>query len=65
MFHDEPAKPAMAPLDALEREDLDRHSLAELIERIARLDAEIDRAKKIHTAKAASKAAADALFGKG
>ncbi len=43
-------------------EDLSTHSLSELKERIAALEAEIERVRAELTAKAARASAADALF---
>jgi uncharacterized small protein (DUF1192 family) len=49
--------------DQLSKESLDRYSLAELAERIALLEAEIERVKAHRDKSAAHRAAADALFG--
>lgn len=51
-----------AALAAVEREDLDLFSVEELGERIARLEAEIDRVSRAMDRKQAGKTAADALF---
>lgn len=49
-------------LKELEREDLDRLSRHELTERIARLEAEIERARERLGAASSTRASADALF---
>lgn len=46
----------------LEKEDLDTWSREALEERIARMQAEIDRTKKAAEARSASRAAAEAFF---
>ncbi len=51
-----------AALAAVEREDLDLFSVEELQERIARLEAEIGRARRAMDRKQAGRSAADALF---
>lgn len=65
MDMDERPKSSDLPIDALEAEELDRYSLADLEDRIARLEAEIVRTRGIHRKKGTSQAAAEALFGKG
>ena len=65
---DEPAAPRAprgAQLDALVREDLDAYGLEELRERIARLDAEVERTRTALTRKQSGRPAADALFSLG
>jgi uncharacterized small protein (DUF1192 family) len=51
-----------AILAELRREDLDPYGLDELDERIAKLEAEVERTRKALTAKRAKRDAADALF---
>jgi len=51
-----------AALRAVAREDLDLHSVEELQERIAELEAEIRRAREAIDKKKSRKSAADALF---
>ncbi len=58
----EPRPGRGAALMALGREDLDLYSVKELDERIADLNAEIERAKAAIIGKQAKKSAADALF---
>lgn len=60
--NDKPAAKQTAPHQL--GQPLDALSLAELDERIALLRAEIERLEKARTAKAASRAAADAFFKK-
>lgn len=50
------------PLTDLEKEDLSTISADDLSERVARLEAEIERTKQEITSKQASRAAADAFF---
>ena len=47
----------------LSKEDLSPYSQAELVERIALLETEIDRVRGHHAKVAAHRSAADALFG--
>lgn len=49
-------------LKAVETEDLDRYSLAELDDRISRLEAEIARVRAKRASSATQRSAADALF---
>ncbi len=51
-------------LTELAREDLDKLSIAELDDRIARLEAEVARARAKREGAAAFRSAADALFRK-
>lgn len=63
MFDDlEPRPQRGEPLRALSREDLDVYSIEDLEERIAAMDAEIQRARAAIEAKRSKKNAADALF---
>lgn len=52
-----------APLDGLEGEDLDGHSISELEERKRRLAREIVRVEAVIKEKEASKSAAESVFG--
>jgi uncharacterized small protein (DUF1192 family) len=58
-------KSADDPLHLLARQDLDRLSLAELDQRIAALEAEIDRTRAKRQSAGNFRAAADELFRKG
>jgi uncharacterized small protein (DUF1192 family) len=58
----EPRPQRGAALAALAREDLDLYAVEELQERVAALEAEIDRARKAMVGKESRKSAADALF---
>ena len=58
----EPRAGRGAAVKALGREDLDLYSVEELNERIADLQAEIDRCRTAIDGKQAKKSAADALF---
>ena len=58
-------RPSADAANRLVGEDLGPYSQAELMERIALLEAEIARVKAHHSKVAAHRAAADALFGKG
>ena len=58
----EPRPTRGAGVTALGREDLDLYSVEELNERIAALQAEVERARAAIDAKTAKKSAADALF---
>lgn len=58
----EPRPQRGAALTRLGREDLDLYSVEELNERIAALEAEIERARAAIAGKQAKKSAADALF---
>jgi uncharacterized small protein (DUF1192 family) len=49
-------------LKAVETEDLDRYSVAELDERMARLEAELARTRTRRAATSSVRSAADALF---
>lgn len=51
-----------APLRALELEELDSLSLEELDERMARLAAEIERARAVKSGKEASRSVAEGVF---
>jgi len=51
-----------APIDALEREELDSHSVDELAERKRRLEREITRTEEMLKSKEASKSAAESFF---
>ncbi len=51
-----------ALLADLRREDLDPYAVEELDERIARLEAELERTRKARESKRARRDAADALF---
>lgn len=63
MLEDLEPRPARgAPLAALSREDLDAYSVVDLKERIAALEAEIDRSRKAIDGKSSQRNAADALF---
>jgi uncharacterized small protein (DUF1192 family) len=65
MLLDEPAAPRPgrgALLAELGREDLDNYAVEELQERIAGLEAEIDRVRTRLKSKQSGRAAADALF---
>lgn len=57
-----PRRNADDPLSALRREDLDRLSLDELKQRIAVLEAEVDRTRAKLNAASTFRSAADALF---
>lgn len=62
---EEPASPRLqrgALLNDLAREDLDLYAVAELNERIARLEAEIERTRDAMDRKQSGRAAADSLF---
>ena len=63
MFEDlEPRAARGAPLIALTREDLDGYSVEELKQRIAGLQAEIDRSRAAIEGKSSQRNAADAMF---
>lgn len=63
MFEDLEPRPARgAPLIALTREDLDSYSVEDLTQRIAGLQAEIDRSKAAIEGKSSQRNAADAMF---
>lgn len=63
MFEDlEPRAARGAPLIALTREDLDGYSVEDLKQRIAGLQAEIDRSKAAIEGKSSQRNAADAMF---
>jgi uncharacterized small protein (DUF1192 family) len=62
---EEPASPRPQRGRSLEeaaREDLDVYAVDELNERIARLEAEIERTRKVMDRKRSGRSAADALF---
>ena len=61
---DEDAPRPDGPLDALAREDLSLLSLDDLEERIARLEAEAERARKALAAKSDHASTAESLFKK-
>ena len=60
-----PRKQCGATLDGLAREDLDLYGVAELKERIERLEDEIARTRTFLDRKQSGRAAADALFSLG
>jgi uncharacterized small protein (DUF1192 family) len=63
MFEDlEPRAARGAPLIALTREDLDGFSVEDLKQRIAGLQAEIDRSRAAIEGKSSQRNAADAMF---
>lgn len=63
MFEDlEPRPTRGAPLIALTREDLDGYSVEDLKQRIAELQAEIDRSSAAIEGKSSQRNAADAMF---
>jgi uncharacterized small protein (DUF1192 family) len=63
MFEDLEPRPARgAPLIALTREDLDGYSVEDLKQRIAGLQAEIDRSNAAIEGKSSQRNAADAMF---
>lgn len=63
MFEDLEPRPARgALLIALTREDLDSYSVEDLKQRIAGLQAEIDRSKAAIEGKSSQRNAADAMF---
>ena len=63
MFEDLEPRPARgAPLIALTREDLDGYSVEDLKQRIAGLQAEIDRSAAAIEGKSSQRNAADAMF---
>ena len=63
MFEDLEPRPARGvPLIALIREDLDGYSVEDLKQRIAGLQAEIDRSKAAIEGKSSQRNAADAMF---
>lgn len=63
VFEDLEPRPARGtPLIALTREDLDGYSVEDLKERIAALEAEIERSKAVIDGKSSQRNAADALF---
>jgi uncharacterized small protein (DUF1192 family) len=63
MFDDaEPLRKKSDLLADLAREDLDKLSIAELDDRIAALEAEVERSRKKRDGAAAFRAAADGLF---
>ncbi len=63
MFEDLEPRPARgAPLIALTREDLDGYSVEDLKQRIAGLQAEIDRSNAAIAGKSSQRDAADAMF---
>jgi uncharacterized small protein (DUF1192 family) len=63
MFEDLEPRPARgAPLIALTREDLDGYSVEDLKQRIAGLQAEIDRSSAAIEGKSSQRNAADAMF---
>ncbi len=63
MFEDlEPRAARGAPLVALTREDLDGYSVEDLKQRIAGLQAEIERARAAIEGKSSQRNAADAMF---
>jgi len=62
---DDDAPRPEAPLDALAREDLSLLSLDDLEDRIARLEAEVDRARAMLAAKSDHASTAESLFRKG
>ena len=63
MFEDLEPRPARgAPLIALTREDLVAYSVEDLKQRIAGLQAEIDRSKAAIDGKSSQRSAADAMF---
>ncbi|GAA0654193.1 DUF1192 family protein [Brevundimonas lenta] len=63
MFEDLEPRPARgASLIAVTREDLDGYSVEDLKERIASLEAEIERSKAAIEGKSSQRNAADALF---
>ncbi len=62
---EEPALPRPqrgASLEEAQREDLDTYSVDELTERIARLEAEMERTRKAKERKRSGRSAADSLF---
>ena len=63
MFEDlEPRAARGAPLVALTREDLDGYSVEDLQQRIAGLQAEIERSRAAIEGKSSQRNAADAMF---
>ncbi len=63
MFEDlEPRAARGAPLVALTREDLDGYSVEDLKQRIAGLQAEIERSRAAIEGKSSQRNAADAMF---
>lgn len=63
MFEDlEPRAARGAPLVALTREDLDGYSVEDLQQRIAGLQAEIERSRATIEGKSSQRNAADAMF---
>lgn len=64
MFDEDLPRRESAPLKALAVEDLEPYSIEALNERIARLEAEIARARQAIAAKTTTRSAADALFRK-
>jgi uncharacterized small protein (DUF1192 family) len=64
MDDDDRPRPRGDAASLLAKELLDTYSQDELLERIALLEAEIERVRAHHGKKAAHREAADALFGK-
>lgn len=64
MDDDDRPRPRGDAASLLAKEDLGPYSIGELIERVALLEAEIDRIKSHRDKASAHRAAADALFGK-
>jgi uncharacterized small protein (DUF1192 family) len=63
---EEPAPPRSlrgASLEEAMREDLEVYAVDELTERIARLEGEIERTRRVRERKRSGRSAADALFG--